>query len=153
MGLKSFILEQEKREKLKEEFLFLVEELNILLEKSKSKSQQRFMGMVHKCKKTGDCASKEVKDAADSMTGKAAKDFAKTKHKGLPDKVEEDIEEDGLSESSKKRKNKSKKKPVTKLPDPEKRVIGNPNAAGEIGKYKKSSKYKRRKDKQKGYEE
>jgi hypothetical protein len=89
MGLKSFIEEQKRREVLKEEFISLVEELKRLEEKSKSKSQQRFMGMVHQCKKTGDCASKEVKDAADSMTDKEAKDFAKTKHKGLPEKVEE----------------------------------------------------------------
>jgi hypothetical protein len=50
-----------------------------------SKAQQRFMGMVHATQK-GDieAPSKEVEKAADSMTKKDAKDFASTKHKGLP---------------------------------------------------------------------
>jgi putative hemolysin len=58
-----------------------------LVEKSVSKKQQRFMGMVHATKK-GDmkAPSPEVAKAAASMTGKEAKDFAKTKHKGLPEK-------------------------------------------------------------------
>ena len=53
---------------------------------SKSKAQQRFMGMVHACKKSDykDCASEEVKDTAKGMKAKDAKDFASTKHKGLP---------------------------------------------------------------------
>lgn len=57
---------------------------------SKSKSQQRYMGMVHACKKSDykDCASKEVEDTARGMKAKDAKDFASTKHKGLPDKKE-----------------------------------------------------------------
>jgi hypothetical protein len=43
--------------------------------------------MVHATKK-GEMkgGSKEVKKAAASMTGKEAKDFASTKHKGLPEK-------------------------------------------------------------------
>ena len=60
-----------------------------LQEKAKSKNQQQFMGMVKKCQDTGDCASAEVKKAADSMKKSDVKDFASTKHKGLPDKVEE----------------------------------------------------------------
>lgn len=57
---------------------------------SKSKAQQRFMGMVHACKKSKykNCASKEVEDTARGMKAKDAKDFASTKHKGLPDKKE-----------------------------------------------------------------
>jgi len=57
---------------------------------SKSKAQQRYMGMVHACKKSDykDCASKEVEDTAKGMKAKDAKDFASTKHKGLPDKKE-----------------------------------------------------------------
>ena len=57
---------------------------------SKSKAQQRYMGMVHACKKSDykDCASKEVEDTARGMKDKDAKDFASTKHKGLPDKKE-----------------------------------------------------------------
>lgn len=54
---------------------------------STSKSQQRFMGMVHACQKTGKCASSEVKKAAKSIKPKDAEDFAGTKHKGLPEKV------------------------------------------------------------------
>ena len=59
---------------------------DLLNEKAKSKSQQRFMGMVRKCQETGDCASEEVRKAAKSMKKKDAKKFAKTKHKGLPEK-------------------------------------------------------------------
>lgn len=55
---------------------------------AQSKSQQRFMGMVHAFKK-GDMpdASASVKKAAGSMSDKDAEDFASTSHKGLPDKV------------------------------------------------------------------
>ena len=57
-----------------------------------SKAQQKFMGLVHALKK-GDIDSSEVstdvEKAADSMTDKDAKDFASTKHTGLPNKVEQ----------------------------------------------------------------
>lgn len=60
---------------------------------STSKAQQRLMAMAYALKKgemdPGD-ASQEVKDLADSMTLKQLKDFAETKHEGLPDKVEEE---------------------------------------------------------------
>ena len=59
---------------------------DLLNEKAKSKSQQRFMGMVRKCQETENCASEEVRKAAKSMKKKDAKKFAKTKHKGLPEK-------------------------------------------------------------------
>ena len=61
---------------------------------AQSKAQQRFMGMVHAVQK-GDmkAPSKEVEKAADSMSDKDAKDFASTKHKGLPNKVESYIRE------------------------------------------------------------
>ena len=61
----------------------------VLLEKSVSKSQQKFMGMVYAAKKGDKPASKEVAKAAKGMSKKDAKDFAKTKHKGLPDRVNE----------------------------------------------------------------
>ncbi len=63
-------------------------------EKSVSKKQQRFMGMVHATQK-GDIAapSPEVAKVAKSMTKSDAKDFAKTKHKGLPEKVKEECTE------------------------------------------------------------
>jgi hypothetical protein len=61
--------------------------LQDIVEKAVSKSQQRFMGMVH-AKKKGEMkgGSEEVKKAAASMTGKEAEKFASTKHKGLPEK-------------------------------------------------------------------
>jgi len=53
-----------------------------------SKKQQRFMGMVYATKKGEmDNPSPEVQKAADSMKKSDAKDFASTKHKGLPNKV------------------------------------------------------------------
>jgi hypothetical protein len=68
---------------------------------AQSKAQQRFMGMVHATQK-GDMEnpSDEVEKAADSMTDKAAKDFASTKHKGLPAHVKKenkiDLEDEDL---------------------------------------------------------
>ena len=64
-----------------------------LSEKAVSKAQQKFMGMVHAAKKGAKPASKEVAQAAKGMSGKAAKDFAKTKHKGLPDKKDKKTDE------------------------------------------------------------
>ncbi len=58
---------------------------------AKSKSQQRLMGMVHHCKKTGECDSEQVKKMADSMKDSDVEDFAKTKHDDLPNKVVESV--------------------------------------------------------------
>jgi len=55
-------------------------------EKAVSKKQQRFMGMVHAAQKGEKAASGEVAKVASSMKKKDAKDFASTKHKGLPEK-------------------------------------------------------------------
>jgi hypothetical protein len=61
---------------------------------SKSKAQQKFMGMVHSLKK-GEMdpkdASSSVKKAAQSMKKSDAKDYASTSHKGLPRKVKQEI--------------------------------------------------------------
>jgi hypothetical protein len=61
---------------------------------SKSKQQQKFMGMVHALQK-GDMkpsdASPELKKVAKSMDSKDAKDYASTSHKGLPRKVKQEI--------------------------------------------------------------
>jgi hypothetical protein len=61
---------------------------------SKSKQQQKFMGMVHSLQK-GDMkpsdASAELKRAAKSLGKKDAKDYASTSHKGLPRKVKQEI--------------------------------------------------------------
>jgi hypothetical protein len=56
-----------------------------------SKAQQKFMGMVHAAQKGEEPSSPEVAKAAASMDKGDAKDFASTKHKGLPDKKEEGI--------------------------------------------------------------
>ena len=57
---------------------------------SKSKAQQKFMGMVHALKK-GEMnpkdASSAVKKAAKSMSKKSVKKYASTKHRGKPVKV------------------------------------------------------------------
>jgi hypothetical protein len=61
---------------------------------SKSKAQQKFMGMVHALQK-GDMkssdASTSVKKAAQSMKKSDAKDYASTPHKNLPRKVKQEI--------------------------------------------------------------
>lgn len=60
---------------------------------SKSIAQQQLMGMAYSLKK-GEMkmsdASQEVKDLADGMTLQQLKDFAETKHVGLPDHVKEE---------------------------------------------------------------
>ena len=65
--------------------LFILKEKNM---PAKSKAQQRFFGMVDAYKK-GELsdASPEVKNAAKSMSTKKVKDFAKTNHRGLPNRV------------------------------------------------------------------
>ena len=60
----------------------------VINEKSVSKSQQRFFGMVRQAQKTGEkkATSPEVARVASSIKMKDAKKFASTKHKGLPEK-------------------------------------------------------------------
>lgn len=60
-----------------------------LEEKATSKAQQRYFGMLKKCKEDGDCADAEMEKKAGEMTAKQIDDFAGTKHKGLPGKKEE----------------------------------------------------------------
>jgi hypothetical protein len=61
----------------------------IVIEKSVSQQQQKFMGMVRAVQKGEmDAPSPEVAKAAKTMKKKDVKDFAKTKHKGLPVKKE-----------------------------------------------------------------
>ena len=54
---------------------------------SKSKAQQRFMGLVHAYKK-GEMknAPEEVRKIAKGIKKSDAKDFASTKHEGLPER-------------------------------------------------------------------
>ena len=68
---------------------------------ARSKTQQRLMGQALAYKR-GELKSKdmdpkyadEIKKVAKSMTQKQLRDFAKTKHKNLPEKVEEKIKND-----------------------------------------------------------
>ena len=76
----------------------------IIVEKSLSKAQQRFMGMVYAAKKGEMPASPEVAKAATGMSKKEAKKFASTKLKGLPEKVKE--EKDCGCEDGEKKKEK-----------------------------------------------
>lgn len=91
-------LEEEVEESIEQE---LEEAFNDMLrlsgiqlnEKAVSKQQQKFMGMVHAMQKGEKVkgASPELKKVAKSMGKKDAKDFAGTKHKGLPQKVTEGL--------------------------------------------------------------
>lgn len=63
---------------------------------SKSKSQQRLFGMAYAARK-GEISKSdlpdEVEDIVDSdMSTKDIKKFAKTKHKGLPERLREALE-------------------------------------------------------------
>ena len=74
-----------------------------------SKAQQRFMGMVHAADKGETPASPEVAKVAADMKDSDAKDFASTKHDGLPNHVKEQLkavvrevirEKNGMNEMS-----------------------------------------------------
>ena len=86
-----FCIEESQKQALKNTLIKTEEYLN---EKAVSKSQQRFMGMVHAVQK-GELDADEVGDsvakAAKSMKKKDVKDFAETKHKGLPNHVDESV--------------------------------------------------------------
>ena len=56
---------------------------------SKSKAQQKFFGVVRGIQKGSSKGSKAAKDVAKRMSKDDVKKYAKTKHKGLPDKVDE----------------------------------------------------------------
>ena len=65
---------------------------------AKSKSQQRFFGMVSAAQKGElENPSSEVAKVAGEISKKDAKDFASTKHKGLPEKKKpkEEVNEEG----------------------------------------------------------
>ena len=70
-------------------------------EKAVSKKQQKFFGAVHSAQGGEKPISKKVGDTAKSMKKSDVTDFAKTKHKGLPEKVKEEGT-DSSSSSSKK---------------------------------------------------
>lgn len=92
----------------------------VVSEKAVSKAQQKFMGMVHATQKGEKAPSKEVAKAAKGMSKKAAKDYASTKHKGLPEKVKKtdesakpdflDVDKDGNKKETFKKAIADKKK-------------------------------------------
>ena len=66
-----------------------------LLEKAESEQQQKLFGLALSVKR-GETSRSEVSDAVlkivDTMSEKKIRDFAKTKHEGIPKKVEEDLQ-------------------------------------------------------------
>jgi hypothetical protein len=79
-------------------------------EKATSKKQQKFMGMVHAAQKGEKPASGAVAKVAKEMPKKAAKDFAATKHKGLPEKAKESDSPANNSKKVSKRSSKPEEK-------------------------------------------
>jgi len=75
---------------------------------AKSKAQQRFFGMVRAAQKGEGASSPEVAKVADEISDKDAKKFAKTKHKGLPEKKK--VEEEKSTYEKLKKKIGSKEK-------------------------------------------
>ena len=70
---------------------------NNIEEKSTSKSQQRLFGMAHAAQKGEIPMSKlggAAKKIANTVSDKDVEDFASTKHKGLPEKIDEDETQD-----------------------------------------------------------
>jgi len=80
---------------------YVAEAEQSLAEKAVSQQQQKFMGMVHAMQKGKKVkgASPELKKVARTMGKKDAKDFASTKHAGLPKKVhEQGVAEDAVDD-------------------------------------------------------
>ena len=71
----------------------------LLNEKSKSKAQQKLFGMVHAAQKGKlKNPSTEVAKIASEISDKDAKDFASTKHKGLPERVKKEKKKKSFGE-------------------------------------------------------
>ena len=88
-----------------------------LKEKAVSKKQQRFFGMVRAAQKGEGAASPEVAKVAGEISKKDAKDFAKTKHKGLPEKKKID-EKFGQWKQAVKNRDKAHRKSIGKTKPP-----------------------------------
>ena len=106
-GLKSYVQDPDGQALLKE-LMSLIKHYATqdneqeLDEKAVSKQQQKFMGMAHAMQKGEKVkgASKELKKVASTMKPKDTEDFAKTKHKGLPDKAKSKKKEEDVEEST-----------------------------------------------------
>ena len=70
---------------------------------AKSKKQQRFFGMVHARQKGKNVGGPDVEKVAKEIDVNDAEDFASTKHKGLPEKVEKKDESTSFWEQFKAR--------------------------------------------------
>ena len=82
-------------EKAKKDIKSLKKESFILDEKATSEQQQKLFGLALSVKRgqtPRSEASAEVLKIVDSMSEKKIRDFAKTKHEGIPKKVEEDLQ-------------------------------------------------------------
>lgn len=93
--LKSHVIDKPNLNNMEENKDNNMKKENIVDETAKSKSQQRFMGMVHAVQKgtlDPDEVSDEVVSASEKMKKKDVKDFASTKHDKLPEKVDEDAQ-------------------------------------------------------------
>jgi hypothetical protein len=79
-----------------------------IAEKAVSQQQQKFMGMAHAMQKGEKIkgASPELKKVAKTMKKSDVKDFAATKHAGLPKKVKEETAEESQPEEDKPAKSK-----------------------------------------------
>jgi hypothetical protein len=90
----------------------------VLDEKALSQQQQKFMGMVYAVKK-GEMAapSAAVAKAAAGMSKKSARDFAKTKHEGLPKKVAEQMDDQIEPTGDKKMEQQRQKIQMQKVRD------------------------------------
>ena len=87
---------KEAVEELGGELIEMVEIENVkLIEKAESEQQQKLFGLALSVKR-GQTPRSEVSNAVlkivDSMSEKKIRDFAKTKHEGIPKKVEEDLQ-------------------------------------------------------------
>ena len=68
----------------------LEEDSEQLDEKAKSEQQQKFFGLVRAIQKGKAHGSAKAEKAAEEMPVKSVRDYAKTKHEGLPKKVDEE---------------------------------------------------------------
>ena len=120
-----------------------------IVEKAVSKAQQKFMGMVHATQKGEKAPSKEVAKVAKSMGKKDAKDFASTKHKGLPAHVEEES-----TDKEDQKAEKAGKKVAKNIEYDEKHKGKDDNKAERAGKkVTKDIEYDDKKDKEEKVEE
>ena len=82
-----------------------------LEEMATSQSQQKLMAMAYRYKQDPNSmpdASEQVKKLASTMTKKQLHDFAATKRKGLPDKVEESLADQRSSKATASEKAREK---------------------------------------------